>query len=119
MTWLQDNSPNWTAIGVTVGGVITAIGVPIGAYNVWFKQRVESKRDATSLTLDAVFKLVDQLQDEVKVKAEQLKEADTLTRAKIDSYEAQKVVYEKTIATQLEVIQTQAEEVRKLRLGIG
>lgn len=112
MTWLQDNTPNWTALGVTLGGILTAIGVPIAAYSQYKK----GKGDASSMTLDGVFKLVDQLQEEVRTKAAEIVEVDARHKSTVASYEAQKEVFQKTIATQLEVIQTQAEEIRQLRL---
>lgn len=111
MTWLQGDSPNqnpdWTAIGVTIGGLLTAIGTPIALWNTY----KNTKKDAASLTLDGVFKLVDYLQKEDENKIEEIK---NLTNA----IEAQKIAYEKTIARQLEVIQIQAEENRQLRLKV-
>lgn len=116
MNWLQqDNTPNWTAILATFGGLLTAIGVPIAAYS----QLKKGKGDASSLTLDGVFKLVDQLQEEVKNKAAEIVEMDTRHKTTVASYEAQKEAFQRTIASQIEVIQSQAEEMRKLRLGLG
>ena len=105
---------DWGAlIGATVG-ILTAIGGAFAAWEKWGKSKAENKSNAASLTLDGVFKLVEQLQEETARKTEELISVDEKCLARIAMMEARIVVYEQTIARQVEVIADLRQHEREL-----
>lgn len=50
----------WETALAAGGGLLTALGAAVAAWNAWGKQRSDSSR----LTLDGVFQLVNELQEE-------------------------------------------------------
>lgn len=117
MTWLQDSGPNWTAIGTALAAILASVGVPVAAYNTWFKQKGETSRDANKMTLDGVFTLVDKLSKEIERKTEEIADIDERCNLRISSMEACIGLYEGTIARQVEMLASRDEEIRQLRLN--
>lgn len=119
LSMADGSGPDWGVIGGAVAAVVTAVAAVVanarGAFRDWRTDQEKASTDHTVLTLDGVFRLVNELQEEAARREAQTIANEARCTARETDLQRRIATLERANARQAEMIADLRTEIRALK----